>query len=84
MSKRDKYPRIHNERKKGPGASCEPCEELGLETGATHDVCMEFTYMRGEDEFTRVCEIHLNEIRQLVHPEKRSRHWPLWFQGIWK
>ena len=83
MSK-TKYPRINSTRKKGPGALCQPCERLKLETPATTDVCMEFTYMRGEDEFARVCDIHLAEIRLMTNHDNRGKPWPTFWQGFWK
>lgn len=53
MSK--KYPRFHGRRKyKGQGSTeCDCCTKMAIGRA-----CIEFTYMRGEDEDFKVCEDH--------------------------
>lgn len=55
MAKNRKYPRLHNKWKfkHKDKMECECCTEI-----ATGKVCVEFTYMRGEDEDYRVCDHH--------------------------
>lgn len=51
-----KYPRLNNRRKYKQAQlqnKCECCDEW-----ATGTVCVEFTYMRGEDETYKVCDEH--------------------------
>jgi len=89
VSKRSKYPRIHSKRKyqePHPQAYCQPCKKIGQTEPAIFSVRVEFTYMRGEDSFTRVCGTHYTELQDLCHPQKRLMRWPAHFQGsdIWK
>ena len=54
-----KYPRLGSVRpKKGIQQKCEACAEKG-----THFVEVEFTYMRGEDEFYKACNRHAQMAR---------------------
>ncbi len=85
MSRNNKYPQINEHRDQGPGAQCGPCANLKLDTGATHWVRVEFTYMRGEDEVAKVCPIHLAEIRCMCNHKNRGKPWPtFWQDGVWK
>ena len=54
MSK--KYPRISatNKFKTPPGTTCEYCDNK-----STHNIWVEYSYMRGDDEKYHVCEDHL-------------------------
>lgn len=52
-----KYPRIdgHNQFKSGsPKKDCAACDKP-----ATHNLCVEVSYMNGEDEYYPVCHRHL-------------------------
>lgn len=86
-NKRDRYPRLNSERKykePHPQANCLPCAQLGNDAEyAVSRVCVEFTYMRGEDEFTRVCAEHRTELLDLL--KHKHKPWPKHFQGdgVW-
>lgn len=86
--KRDRYPRLHSERKYKepyhPQANCLPCAQLGKgDEPAVTNVRVEFTYMRGEDENTRVCAEHRAELLDLL--KHKHKPWPKHFQGdeVW-
>lgn len=52
-----KYPCIdgHNQFKQGtPKKDCVACDKP-----ATHNLCIEWSYMNGEDEYYPVCQRHL-------------------------
>lgn len=87
MARRDRYPEIHSEDKvdKGKHPICKPCRKLGSDAEAIRYVRVSFTYMRGEDGCTQVCEKHLQEIRKLCRHDSRGGMFPKYFQGdeVW-
>ena len=89
MARRNRYPEIHSEGKYDDDQKkvCKPCRKDGKEERAVRWVRVSFTYMRGEDECTDVCNKHLQQIRRYVREsrEGKRRFFPKHFQGdeIW-